>query len=458
MKIALSTRSFIPPLIGGVDIYAGRFGKALERRGFEVFYLSFNPASEIEGQEIRPILEKSENGRVYRFYFRFDERPADVFHTGFDPEMGACIEEVLREEKPDLYVILNFYLATMAAADSANRLGIPVAHIATDFLPVCRRATMIRWDGKTCQTGESIKSCSACYLSSGTLGRVAASALNLLPEKTLTTLADGQKHSRFLFPLKVFNPYWKQVNLMNRRIRKISPIRRKIDLVFTPTEYTSQVFEQNGFLPDQVQFLPFGTEPESPLASVQHSHADHVRFLFIGRLQPYKGAHLLVKAFTQLATPRGATLTVHGIQQDGYEEYYKDLVLAMSSNENIRFLGKIPPEQLGSAFMEADYFVLPSIWHENNPLILIDAIQSRTPVIASDVGGVTDFVKDGVNGLLFRMGDIQALQSALQRVIDQPELLGLFRKNSDLLSIDDYVNQFLSLCFERQLLPEMASG
>jgi hypothetical protein len=56
------------------------------------------------------------------------------------------------------------------------------------------------------------------------------------------------------------------------------------------------------------------------------------------------------------------------------------------------------------------------------------------------------------------MGDIQALQSALQRVIDQPELLGLFRKNSDLLSIDDYVNQFLSLCFERQLLPEMASG
>jgi glycosyltransferase involved in cell wall biosynthesis len=167
--------------------------------------------------------------------------------------------------------------------------------------------------------------------------------------------------------------------------------------------------------------------------------------LFIGRLQPYKGAHLLVEAFNNLDAANGATLTLYGAAAGGYEAYFDQLNDMMSRNKRIRFRGRIPPERLGEAFAEADYFVLPSTWHENSPLILLDALQSKTPVIASNIGGVTDLVRDGINGMLFPMGDAGMLQKVMQQAIDQPELLVQLRAGVDLPTIDEYAHTLLRL-------------
>jgi glycosyltransferase involved in cell wall biosynthesis len=181
------------------------------------------------------------------------------------------------------------------------------------------------------------------------------------------------------------------------------------------------------------------------LATVKHAPASNTRFLFIGRLQPYKGAHLLLEAFNNLLSPQGATLTIYG-SADGYAEYYDHLRAIMADNLRIHFGGQIDPANLGQAFAEADYFVLPSTWHENNPLILLDALQSKTPVIASAVGGVTDVIQDGLNGLLFPMGDVQALQNTMQRAIEQPALAEQLQAGVHLPDIDDYARTMLRLC------------
>jgi glycosyltransferase involved in cell wall biosynthesis len=118
----------------------------------------------------------------------------------------------------------------------------------------------------------------------------------------------------------------------------------------------------------------------------------------------------------------------------------------MAKNERVHFGGRIPPEELGKAFAETDYFVMPSTWHENSPLIVLDALQSRTPVISSAIGGVIDMVKDGVNGMLFPMGDARALQHVLQQAIDQPSLVERLRAGVNLPTIDDYAMTLLQLC------------
>jgi glycosyltransferase involved in cell wall biosynthesis len=190
--------------------------------------------------------------------------------------------------------------------------------------------------------------------------------------------------------------------------------------------------------------LPFAVEPDHPLSQVKHSTAAHRRFLFVGRFQPYKGAHLLLEAFNNLAAPNGATLTLYGTA-DGYDSYYEQLQSMMAKNERIYFGGRIPPEELGRAFAEADYFVMPSTWHENSPLIVLDALQSKTPVISSAIGGVTDMVKDKVNGLLFPMGDKAALQQLLQQAINRPSLVEQLRSGVTLPDIDDYAITLLEL-------------
>ena len=450
MKILLSGRRFSQPLMGGVDVYADRLGRALERLGHSVSALGFDGAAAIETDAI--VLERGKFGSWPSWQARFamERRPKQAYDHAYDPEMGKVVGTVLDEARPDLFVILNFYQITLAAVEAAKARGIPVIHVATDFIPVCRRATYMQWDGASCSVGESKRSCAACFVSKDPLGRISARLLDRLPAATTRQLAGAGDHT-LPHPLAPLNPYWRQIRLMDERLRILGPLRKEIDLVLAPTTFTRNAFIANGFDADRVMQLPFAVEADHPLARLQKVPADHVRFLFVGRLQPYKGADLLLEAFDRLEHPRGATLTVYGAAGE-YEAYFRRLQRVIEHNERITFRGTIPPERLGEAFANSDYFVLPSTWHENSPLILLDALQSKTPVIASDVGGVTDAVVHEGNGLLFPMGNVEALRATLQRTIDEPTLVDRLRASVELPLIDAYASRLIDLCVERRLL------
>ncbi len=78
------------------------------------------------------------------------------------------------------------------------------------------------------------------------------------------------------------------------------------------------------------------------------------------------------------------------------------------------FSGTFPKEEIGKVFSELDYFVIPSTWYENSPLVLLDALASHTPVIVSDVEGMTEFVEEGKNGYVFKRGNISDLLRVLK--------------------------------------------
>src|SRR5690606_21693973 len=69
-----------------------------------------------------------------------------------------------------------------------------------------------------------------------------------------------------------------------------------------------------------------------------------------------------------------------------------------------------------------DVLVIPSTWYENSPLILLQALATHTPVIVSDVAGMTEFLQPGTNGFAFRRGDAAALAGVLGRFVGEPDL------------------------------------
>ncbi len=443
MKITLiTTQKYERPLVGGVDVYTDRVGRALARQGHTINIIAADSGVEEADQQFTIERDELDGFPIWRLRYSFAQRPKEAFDTNYDPEMETAVCDILKQQQPNLVIIFNFYTMTMATVKAAKLLNLPVFHIATDFLPVCRRATFIRWHNGSCDVGESVKTCAECFVSNKSSGRLVANVLGKLPEKTLVKLA-GEGEYSLPNPLAVVNPYWRQVAVMDRRLKVIQPLRDGIDHTFVPTQFTERMFVENGFSQDRVHHLPFGVDPEHPLTQVVHKPADHVRFLFIGRFQPYKGLHLLLEAFNKLKNPKGATLTIYGAA-DGHDGYYDSLMAAIDSNDRIQFLGKIPPSELDRAFADADYFLLPSTWHENSPLIISDALQSKTPVISSDIGGVTDIVKHDVNGLLFPMGDVQALQATLQRTINEPDLGPRLQAGNTLSSIDSYVEKMMS--------------
>jgi len=459
MKVVFCTQRFILPLVGGVDVYTDRLSQALKRLGHEISLIALDWTASVEDESITVSHDEYDDIKIWRLEFALAKRPKQSFDYAYDPEMGQIIKDILQEQNPDLFIIMNFYTVTLASVEAAKELGVPVVHIATDFLPICRRNTFIRWDGRSCQVGETIQSCAECFVSHRSLGRLAASGLKKLPEETVTRWANNHESYGIFHPFWILKPYLKQAAITEQRLKILHPLREKIDLILTPTQYTLKMYLENGFNEEQLHFVPFAVEADDPLSKIEYRPTSHIRFLFVGRFQPYKGAHLLVEAFNNLESPKGATLTIYGTPDlNGYSNYYDHLKAQIATNSRIRLAGQIAPTDLAKAFADTDYFVLPSTWHENSPLILLDALQAKSPVIASDIGGVTDVVKDGENGFLFPMGNVRALQQVMQRVIDQPDLVRQLQSGAKLPTIDDYAQILLQQCQERRILPEFVGS
>jgi glycosyltransferase involved in cell wall biosynthesis len=144
------------------------------------------------------------------------------------------------------------------------------------------------------------------------------------------------------------------------------------------------------------------------------------RVLFVGRLDPVKGAALLLDAF---AAARGrhpeARLEIVG---DGPERpALETRARALGLGRSLRFLGYLSQDAVARKLEEVDILVLPS-FAEGVPVVLMEAMASRIPVIASRVAGVPELVEDGVSGFLVPPGDVAGLTERLQRLLGDPDL------------------------------------
>lgn len=95
----------------------------------------------------------------------------------------------------------------------------------------------------------------------------------------------------------------------------------------------------------------------------------------------------------------------------------------MPDSLKIEFCGTFPNAKLGEVLQNLDALVVPSRWYENTPLVIQSAFASKTPVVATNLGGMAELVKHDVNGLLFEVNNYTALKVQLQRLADDRELL-----------------------------------
>jgi glycosyltransferase involved in cell wall biosynthesis len=142
--------------------------------------------------------------------------------------------------------------------------------------------------------------------------------------------------------------------------------------------------------------------------------------LSVGRLAAKKGLHHLLDALALVVQDLpGVRLTVVG---DGpIRPDLEAQAARLGISDRVSFLGMLPNEDLPARFAAADLFVVPSIIDETGdreglPVSILEAAASGVPVVASDVGGISDFVEDGVTGLLVRPGDATVLADAIQRL------------------------------------------
>jgi glycosyltransferase involved in cell wall biosynthesis len=221
--------------------------------------------------------------------------------------------------------------------------------------------------------------------------------------------------------------------------------------VIAPSRFLAAMFARNGFPAERIEVVPYGLEAGAVVRADVVRPRSPLRVGFAGVLSPWKAPHLAVEAVRKVA---GAIrLTVHG-RTDEYlfRDYIARVLRAAEGDARISFPGAFGRERLGAVLADLDVLVVPSTWYENTPFVILEAFAAGVPVIASDLGGMAEIVRDGVNGFLFTAGDAESLASVLRECVARPERLRGLRTGA-VPSIADNYERFLACYRSRPARP-----
>ncbi len=190
---------------------------------------------------------------------------------------------------------------------------------------------------------------------------------------------------------------------------------RRSDRVVAISSYTAGELRELVDVP--IEVIPYTTSLPDPGPAVAHDGAGPI--LFVGRLVERKGVAHLLEALARL-DPGERRLEVVG---EGPERpALETLARRLGVGDRVVFRGWIPASELQQCYARAAVCVLPAVTDargdtEGLGVVLLEAMNCGTPVIASRIGGIPDIVEDGVSGLLVAPGDPDALAAALQRLL-----------------------------------------
>ena len=243
----------------------------------------------------------------------------------------------------------------------------------------------------------------------------------------------GKKYCR----ARLFSSFYGvEIRLLTKKMRyMLSPfvvLINKSDKVTAISTHTA--CELKGVVEKPVHIIPF-----SAAMGRRHGRAsENKEIIFVGRLVTRKGVKYLIEAFHKVcrSIPHDLVIVGNGPERGRLEELATNLGLT----DRVRFTGTISDDALNQYYASCSFLVLPAVFDEKGDteglgVVLLEAMSCGKPVIASEVGGITDIVVDGENGLLVPPGDPNALAVAIRKLAKDRKLrreLGRFgRKTVD---------------------------
>jgi len=187
---------------------------------------------------------------------------------------------------------------------------------------------------------------------------------------------------------------------------RITRVPKKINRFITPSDFLRRKLIEGGFDPRRIVHVPNFVDLDAYRCLPEKDY-----FVYIGRLLNEKGIDILIRAVSKLDAGR---LLIIG--EGPVEDDLKRLA-AECGTRRVEFAGYRGGDDLKRLIAESQFIVLPSRWYENLPFAIMEAFASGKPVVASNAGGIPEMVEDGVNGLLFPVGDADALADRLRHML-----------------------------------------
>lgn len=252
----------------------------------------------------------------------------------------------------------------------------------------------------------------------------------IIRERSIYSVFTFLSCKRLGIPMILYNqsPLWEteiKKDLPHYIIKKMLPYIR-----ITPVMGTEKI---NYVKEDGAYFVPFVMEPGmSPEKKVWFKN-EKINILCIGKYEKRKNIHMLLEIFANLSIKEKLELTIVGECADDFQKQYKKkLETFIEENclsSNVKLLENIAHTQVEDLYADTDLFVIPST-KEPASISQLEAMAFSIPVICSDTNGTSCYIREGVNGYLFKDNSKTDLQKVIEKCLDSKENLKVMGKNS----------------------------
>ena len=372
MRVLMLTDLY-PPFIGGIEQHVRNLSHGLVERGHEVTVATMSvagqPAEQVD-EGVRVVRLRGSAQRLESYTSPAGSPHAPPFP---DPEVVAGLRDEIKRCPPDVVHGHNWMLRSFIPLKRGSRAGL--VYTLHDYGVVCAKRSFV-YHGLPCSGPGPLKCLECAGRNYGAARGTAIATGNWLMRPAERSTVD------------MFMPVSSAVARGNELVEQALP---------------HEVVPN--FVPDDVAERSDPTDPA--VAALPNLPF----WLFVGALSRHKGLHTLLAAYRSMAA--APPLVVIGAQ-------WADTPTEFPANVTV--LRNIPHAAVMAAWRRASLAIIPSIFPDPCPTVAMEAMACGLPIVASDVGGLTDLVDDGRSGLLVPPADVRALRTALAAMANKPDV------------------------------------
>jgi glycosyltransferase involved in cell wall biosynthesis len=359
------------------------------RGGSERYYLGLIDLLKNNGDEVMEFSMKHESNlpSAYREYFienvNFQKTSVkDALKFIYNWDAVRKLKKLLDKERPDIAHLHNIaHQLTPQIIEVLKERNIPVVQTLHDYKLICPNYSLYA-NGKFCNE------------------------------------CKGGKYYNCFLSKCMHNSYAKSfLAVVEAYLYKYKKTYDKVDLFIAPSQYMKDMCVDFGIDPNRIRVLNNFIDPEKFRYIEKCETGDYL--LYFGRLSWEKGVYTLISAMKELKDEK--------LKIVGSGPEYQNLKKSIESeglDDRVELCGPKYGEELKKILNCSKAVILPSIWPENYPYTLLEALSCGKPIIASNTGGIPEIVEDGVSGFLFEPGNSADLAVKINQLknLDQDKL------------------------------------
>jgi glycosyltransferase involved in cell wall biosynthesis len=427
MKIIQTLARYFPDKCGGIQVNLSELVTQLQLQGMEIKIAAAKNGSKNEETYTYEGVE------VYRYpvfpKFRPQPNHEQLTHGGF-----GYFANWLSNQKADIYHQHHFESTCgLPHLRLAKKLGMKTVVTIHYPLPICQRTTLMLNGQEPCDGKIDPVRCFHC--ADSLTKNLPAPIVKLLSQMPMPIISRLKLPESAYIASSSDNPSLGAIvrpfvvpAFIAARLHRLLEMAAFADRIIAVCDWLYEALLINGIPKEKIVLSRYGISASTYDAIPQIKQYDEsLKVVFLGRWDRFKGLDILVQAVKNLPPKIPIELVIHGIAQD--EGYRQKIIELIGSDRRIRIAEQLTREELPKALANYDLLAVPSQWLETGPLVVLEAHALSLPVIGSNLGGISELVRHGVDGWLVNShNDPQAWTEALALLASDTNLLNTLRQ------------------------------